>query len=155
MRRLTGVGAALVVVALALAAALPASSQQQGGDQTFRVIEVNTEAKFVNVGRPRPNLGDAIAFHSDLRAGGETIGHDGGTCTIVSVAEPRLPEFQCVVTLWFDEGQITAQGLVQFDEEPFEVAITGGTGAYEGAAGHITVVPRTERRSRLTISLVA
>jgi hypothetical protein len=155
MRRLTGVGTALVVVALALAAALPASSQQQRGDLSFRVMEVTTEGKFVNVGRPRPSLGDALVFHSDLRREGETIGHDGGTCTVVSVEEPRLPEFQCVATLWFDEGQITAQGLVQFNDEPFEVAITGGTGAYEGAAGHITVVPRTERRSRLTISLVA
>ena len=155
MRRLTGVGAALVVVALALAAAVPASSQQQRGDQTLRVIEVSTEGKFVNVGRPGPSLGDELIFHSDLRREGETIGHDGGTCTVVSVEEPRVPEFQCVATLWFEEGQITVQGLVQFTEEAFEVAITGGTGAYEGAAGHITIVSQTERRSRLTISLLA
>jgi hypothetical protein len=154
MRRLTGVGVAVVVVALALAAALPASSQQ-GGDQTFRVVEVTTEAKFLNFGRQGPSLGDQFVFHSDLRREGETIGHDGGTCTVVSVEEPRLPEFQCIATLWFDEGQITAQGLVQFTDEAFEVAITGGTGAYEGAAGHITIAPRTERRSRLIISLVA
>lgn len=154
MRRLTGVGVAAVVVALALAAALPASSQQ-GGDQTFRVIEVTTEAKFLNVGPRGPSLGDEIIFHSDLRREGETIGHDGGTCTVVSVEEPRLPEFQCVATLWFDEGQITAQGLIQFNGKPFEVAITGGTGAYEGAAGHITGVPRSERRTRFIISLAA
>jgi hypothetical protein len=119
------------------------------------VIEVNTEAKFINVGRPGPSLGDAFVFRSDLRREGETIGHDGGTCTVVSVEEGPVPEFQCVATLWFDEGQITAQGLVQFTEEAVEVAITGGTGAYEGAAGHVTVVPRTERRSRLIISLLA
>jgi hypothetical protein len=155
MRRLTGVGAALVVVALALAAAIPASSQQQRGDHTFRVIEVTTEGKFVNVGRPRPSLGDELVFHSDLRREGETIGHDGGTCTVVSVEEPRVPEFQCIATLWFEEGQITAQGLVQFNGEPFQVAVTGGTGAYDGAAGHISIVPRTERRSQLNIVLVA
>jgi hypothetical protein len=154
MRRLTGVGSALAVVALALAAALPASSQQ-GADGTIRVVEVETEAKFVNVGRPRPSLGDKIVFHSDLRSEGETIGHDGATCTVTSLEEAPGGEFQCIGTLWFDEGQITVQGLIQLSAERSEIAITGGTGTYEGASGHVTVVPQTERRTRLIISLVA
>ena len=154
MRWLMGVGTALVVVALAPAAALPASSQQ-GTDGTIRVVEVETEAKFVNVGRPRLSLGDEIVFHSDLRSEGKTIGHDGATCTVTSLEEAPGGEFQCIGTLWFDEGQITVQGLIQASAERSEIAITGGTGAYEGAAGHITFVPQTDRRSRLTISLVA
>jgi hypothetical protein len=155
MRRLMGVGTALVVVALALAAALPASSQQ-GTDGTIRVVEVETEAKFVNVGRPRLSLGDEIVFHSDLRNEGEPIGHDGATCTVTSLEEAPGGEFQCVGTLWFDgEGQITVQGLILASAERSEIAITGGTGTYEGASGHVTFVPQTERRARLIISLVA
>jgi hypothetical protein len=154
MRRLTGVGAAMVVVALALATALPASSQEGRGQSTIRVIEVQTEDNFLDFGRRGPSLGDEFVFHSDLRQEGESIGHDGGTCTVTSLEEGPDGEFQCVATLWFDEGQITVQGLVQFSDEEFEIAITGGTGAYEGAAGHLTIVPRTERRARLTISLL-
>ena len=157
MRRLTGVGAALVIVALAMAAALPAASSQQGLDQTIRVIEVQTEARSLDFGHQGPSLGDEFIFHSDLRTGGESIGHDGGTCTLTSLDEGSMGELQCVVTLWFDEGQITAQGLIQPSEssaERFEVAITGGTGIYVGAAGQITVVPQTGRRSRLIISVV-
>ena len=157
MRRLPSVGAALVIVALAMAAALPAASSQQGLDQTIRVIEVQTEARSLDFGHHGPSLGDEFIFHSDLRTGGESIGHDGGTCTLTSLDEGSMGELQCVVTLWFDEGQITAQGLIQPSEtsaEQFEVAITGGTGIYVGAAGQITVVPQTGRRSRLTISVV-
>ena len=157
MRRLTGVGAALVVVALAMAAALPAASSQRGQDHTIRVIEVQTEADSLDLGHRGPSLGDEFVFHSDLRTDGESVGHDGGTCTVTSLEEGSMGELQCVVTLWFEEGQITAQGLIQPSEtspEQFEVAITGGTGIYVGAAGQITVLPRTERRSRLTISVV-
>jgi hypothetical protein len=154
MRRLTSVGTALLVGALALAAAVPASSQQGRGQSTIRVIEVHTEENFLDLGHRGPSLGDELVFHGDLRSGGESIGHDGGTCTLTSLEEGPEGEFQCVVSLLFDDGQITAQGLIQFSDDEFEVAITGGTGAYEGAVGHIRVVPRTEKRAHLTISLL-
>lgn len=69
-----------------------------------------------------------------------------------------MGEFQCVVTLWFDKGQIPAQGLIEPSEtfpDRFEVAITGGTGAYEGAGGHAKIVQQSENRARLIVSAVA
>jgi allene oxide cyclase-like protein len=63
-----------------------------------------------------------------------------------------------VVTAWLADGQITAQGLIEptgeFPER-FVLAVTGGTGAYEGASGEVHVIQRTETLARIIVHLAA
>jgi hypothetical protein len=54
---------------------------------------------------------------------------------------------------WFGDGQITAQALVSFAEQPPAVPITGGSGKYRGAEGEIHIRPATETKEILTFRL--
>ena len=155
MRRFAAVGAAIAIGALAIASAVPASSDQGSvRHRTIEVVGIGTEENFVDLGDAGPSLGDELVFHEDLRVDGKTVGHDGGVCSATSLEEGTQGEFQCVVTLWFANGQIASQGLIQpsgESPEKFEVVITGGSGAYEGAGGHIKVVEVSETRTRMTL----
>jgi hypothetical protein len=58
----------------------------------------------------------------------------------------RAPQ-NCIATVRLPDGQITLQGLVTFGEEAgngFDVAITGGTGAYRTAHGQATITETEE-----------
>src|SRR5215204_4667632 len=59
--------------------------------------------------------------------------------------------FHCVGTLKVKRGQITLQGLIEVqgedDSGPFTVAITGGTGRYEGAGGKAVIRQVSPTRS--------
>ena len=64
----------------------------------------------------------------------------------------------CVATVSLAGGQITLQGLATFSlsattNPPSDVAITGGTGAYEGASGHVHIEEVSESDSILTFHL--
>jgi hypothetical protein len=82
--------------------------------------------------------------------GGEEVGHDGVVCTIVSL---EREEANCVATAWFSDGQITAQALVSFVEDPPVVSITGGSGKDKGAEGEIHIRPVLETKEILIYRL--
>jgi hypothetical protein len=47
----------------------------------------------------------------------------------------------CHATYTFDDGQITVAGVPDFsqDAETFQLPVTGGSEAYEGASGQVSV----------------
>jgi hypothetical protein len=163
-RRLALVTAALAVVALVLGMGLPASSSGKDDAETFRVVTVITEQEFLDLGAADFSLGDEFIFHEDLLKNGNKVGHDGGVCTVTSLEEGApveggtTGEFQCEVTFWFENGQITTQYLFS---EPTEfpetdtLVVTGGSGAYEGAEGHAKAVLHTATRATVTFHLDA
>ena len=51
------------------------------------------------------------------------------------------------------QGQITIQGLLAGEPTVFKFAITGGTGAYEGAAGTLVVREISNTKELLTFHL--
>ena len=63
-------------------------------------------------------------------------------CTTVR-AEADAFSFLCVGSAELPKGQITIQGLITFTketaEEPFEIAVTGGTGKYRTAHGVLSI----------------
>lgn len=142
-KRLGILGAVMAAVALVLGVALPAAgaSGHAAGHRTFRVTTIVTELSQVDVGAKGPSLGDEIVFSARLLQGGHQVGHQGAVCTTVSL---KRQEAQCVATYFFRGGQITAQALVRLGSPaPYLVAITGGTGQYDGAEGQIYVRPAT------------
>lgn len=134
LKRLGVTGVLVAIGALAVGSVAPATGQGTVG--TVRALSTNTEERFVDVGRQGFSLGDAFVFTSKLTRQGEKVGHTGVVCTITS---RRRGEAQCVGTAWFRGDQITVQGLLAGEPQTFELPITGGTGAYEGAQGTLVV----------------
>jgi type II secretory pathway pseudopilin PulG len=131
-KRLSLLGAAVALVALAVAVVGPAwgSSADEGKERTFRLVAVSTEQNFLDLGAAGNSLGDQIVFTTLLLKGDTQVGHQGGFCTVTSV---QRNETQCVATYSLPGGQITGQALIVLgDPAPYAVAITGGSGKYIG-----------------------
>ena len=87
-------------------------------------------------------------FSNELQ-GGNQVGHGGAVCTTVSL---QRHEARCVATYSFPGRQITA--LIILDSRaPYVVAITGGSGKYQGADGEVVVRPVSGTRGILTFHL--
>lgn len=151
-KRLGVLGAAIAIVALVVGAVSPALGSAGDDDegQTIRVVAITTEQAFVDVGDEGESLGDEFVFSSKLLKGGEEVGHAGVICTIVSLE--RL-EAQCQATAWFDDGQITAQGLVAGEPETIVLPITGGSEKYEGVEGEAHSRRVSETKEIITFHL--
>jgi hypothetical protein len=90
-------------------------------------------------------LGDQIVFTTQLLKGDTEAGYQGGVCTVTSVARG---EAQCIAIYALRGGQITGQALIRLgDPAPYAVAVTGGSGKYEGVEGEVRVDP-AQRRNR-------
>jgi hypothetical protein len=155
MKRLAVLAVAIGVVGLAVGRIVPAAAVDTGGGRTFRVVEKFDELAFVDAGDEGPSLGDTLIFHANLLKRGNKVGHSGGVCTLTSLEEGP-GEFQCNATYWFENGQITVQGLLQPTgqfPELFVIPVTGGSGAYQGAGGELHETQESETRSVLRFHL--
>jgi len=155
IKRLGIMGAVVAVGALAVGSVGPATGEggadrHGDGGQTVRVLSTNTEEDFVDVGKHNFSLGDSFVFTSKLTRHGNKVGHTGVVCTITSTA---MEESQCVGSAWLRRGEITIQGLLAGEPEVFKFAITGGTGAYEGAEGTLVVREVSGNKELLTFNL--
>ncbi|MFP3712156.1 allene oxide cyclase barrel-like domain-containing protein [Puerhibacterium sp. TATVAM-FAB25] len=144
----------MTVATLGLAAGAASSAAARSGndrDHTIRVDATITEVAMVDLGAKGPSLGDQIVFTNELTRGGREVGHEGAVCTAVSL---ERQEAQCVATFELRGGQITVQGLVTLGSmETYALAITGGSGAYQDAAGELRVTPVSDTRGRLVLHL--
>ena len=133
--------AVFAIVALGVLASGPAATAAHGhGKQTLRLVATQIQSEFLDLGTAGPSLGDQFVFSETLFRHGREVGVSGGVCTVTQVVPPYdVVTFHCVATLSLGRGQITLQGLLEFQGEddpgPFTVAITGGTGAFFGASG--------------------
>jgi hypothetical protein len=142
-KRLSLLGAAIALVALAVGAVGPAwgSASDKDRHRTFTVEALTTEQHFEGTA-----LGDQIVFTTRLLRGDTEVGHQGGVCTVTSV---ERVEAQCLATYSLPGGQITGQALIRLgDPAPYLVAVTGGSGRYKGVEGEIRVRPATETNPR-------
>jgi hypothetical protein len=142
-KRSVVLGAAVALVALAVGVVSPAwgSSSSKDKQTTFTVEALTTEQNFEGTG-----LGDQIVFTTQLLKGDTEVGHQGGVCTVTSVARA---EAQCIATYSLRGGQITGQALIVLgDPAPYAVAITGGSGKYKGVEGEVRVDPASETQPR-------
>lgn len=96
-------------------------------------------------------VNDQLTVTSEKKGGGyPIIGYASGTCTFTRVApdgqakgSPYNSDLQdCVVTAVLPKGSITGQGVVIGKpgvDQPATLAVTSGTGSYEGAGGIVKV----------------
>ena len=169
-KRMGVVGLAIALVAVGVGVVTPAlsaspvgvgvvtpassASPDKYGQRTIRLVAVNTEFNFVDLGAEGDTLGDYFVFTHRLKRHGERVGHVSGQCTIVSVARPES-EPQCVVTASLPRGLITGQTLIGPHGATGDIvqAITGGTGRFTGAEGTILIQGIDDIRERWTFYL--
>jgi hypothetical protein len=147
-----GIASALALVATAgtVAAAGATSGPQDAG----RVIHLTTKQAYQSVidnGTPGFGADDIVVFSNDLYQRETKIGKDGGTCTVVRPDEGGGLTMQCTGTNTLPGGQIAVQGLAA-PGQPFELAITGGTGRYRDVRGQ--VIGKNTSDNTMDITLV-
>lgn len=127
--------------AVAAAVALPATGQQAPATRTLTLTSVQAkDAEHAIDAPPRgDSVGDRFVFASTLRSGGKLAGRMEGDCLAVDL---KFEGMQCTLTAVLADGSITLQGAsltkhIAGATAPTQdvYAITGGTGAYVGAAG--------------------
>jgi len=135
----------MVVLGMLMPAAPMAQASGHGDKtRTLRIVAVEIQSEFLDLGTPGPSLGDELVFSETLFKKKREVGTSGVVCTVVQAVAPYdVLTFHCVGTLSLRSGQITLQGLIEVQGEddpgPFVVAITGGTGKYRGAGGEAKV----------------
>jgi hypothetical protein len=153
MRKRLGVlGISIAAAAVTVGVALPAagSSGSAGSQHRFRVTATLTEGAQLDLGTTGPSLGDEIVFTGKLLQGGHQTGHQGGTCTTVSM---QRHEAECLATYSFRGGRITAQTVIVLGSpKRYQAAVTGGTGRYAGAEGVVHVRPATATNPNGTLT---
>jgi hypothetical protein len=129
----------LLLVAAGVSATGAASDTSSSDDKGGQVIQLTTKQVhqgFVDNGDPGFSVDDQFVFSNDLYQEGEKVGEDGGTCTVTRIATGGAVTLHCLGTNSLPGGQISVQGLAA-PGEPFELAITGGTGHYRKARGQV------------------
>jgi hypothetical protein len=108
-------------------------------------LETHKVQHVIDVGTPGFGIGDVITVVSRLTTheGATKLGVLHEVCTVVRTKELSL---QCTSTAEFAGGAISATGeFPPGGPDDFEV-ITGGTGTYEGASGHVQTLPAPNHR---------
>lgn len=150
------IGAAAVISAMGVTYA--AADDGHGATQQRVLHLTDQQTQNAQIGAPNPDslLGLRFVGADDIFNQSRLVGHAGRSCEAVADLNEQGVRFQCVVTLTLEDGSITAQALPTFTPEglvDFEMAITGGTGAYRHARGFIAVDQVTQTESHLTVDL--
>ena len=148
MRKLVPL-AALLALAAAVGSGTLATASSTSATQTMTIVAVDlpkTE-RYVDAGAKGDTPGDAIFFQEKLLRNGKKAGGSDVMCVFVSRNAGR-----CHGTLRLGNGTLEASGGTRFGGR-FSLPVVGGTGAYAGAAGVLTVVALSEKRSRYVLEL--
>jgi hypothetical protein len=152
---LAGAGAAALVLGLAAFTSASAHSTAPAA-QSVHFVAKTTQLTSIDLPPAGFGQGDEVVFHDQLLRGGGTIGHDGGACQATLVAKGQVPQFQCLVTFVFKDGQVTVQGLLNIaNPASFQgtFAVTGGTGIYREARGQATIHQTSATLATITLSI--
>ena len=121
---------------------------------TLRLEARGGTSTFVNVRHlSRPAVGDEVILAQPVYSAAhpsQLVGH--GVVTVIFVAPPRVSQDHA--TLVLKNGQIDAAGVEA--SNPFQLAVTGGTGQYQNARGQATVklLPGPGNKALITVSLL-
>ena len=154
MRALIGVALLLGATALALSVVtLLREDDPQSREVRLGLTEQEDEFKFSDVApearsEEDVSAGDSFVFSGDVS--GERKGRLAGACAVVDKGEPT-----CHATYTFDDGQITVAGVPDFSQEAetFQLPVTGGSDAYEGASGQVRVRENGQAKHDMTLRL--
>lgn len=98
----------------------------------LRLQELQYEA--VDLGSAGLSLGDMSVYSGTAVENDRKVGHGAGTSQVVRVDGGRTTS-QVVITIELDRGTLTMQSLRTGEASSLDMAITGGTGAFNDARG--------------------
>ena len=138
-RRPIALGA--VAAALVTAALVASAGSAQAPPTTLHLV--GKPQKGVGFSpKSAPRQGDRFGFGDTVT--GDDTGHDRGICTFMKGG------LVCTVEVQLSKGTLTAQGVVPERSNKTPIAITGGTGAYDGARGTALV---TDQQNQTTVDI--
>jgi hypothetical protein len=137
----------IATAAVALAAGGPAAATGSAQSQVTSLRLVSTSQSRVGFfpAHKRIRQGDRLGF------GQAITGSDRGISRILCTAIGR--QLMCTIQLRLAHGNLTAQGFVPQHANRTPIAITGGTGAYDGARGTAFATDVSGSRSVIEVSL--
>jgi hypothetical protein len=102
-------------------------------------------------------VNDQLATTQRTPGGYPIVGLDAGVCTLTRISGKGVAQTlaNCVVTATWQNGSLTVQGVLRFQSQQPQasvLAITGGTGRFDGAHGTVGV-RFTKEFKVLTITL--
>lgn len=163
MRSLAVVGVAAALVATVIATA--GGQTPQG--RTLVLIELTKGATFGSVDNPpkstltherqpqRLSVGDLEVFSLPVAdQQGHRHGRLDGQCVATRPGTPRVHEEFCTAAFRLNDGRISLATAQIGESSTFVAAVTGGTGAYEGARGTLTSIMSKSGRSTDTLHLL-
>lgn len=123
------------------ALALPAFAMQGETTMTIHVVERATTDIVTDTGEEGDSVGDILTFANEVydENNEAQVGTDNGYCFRTEAGAA----WECAWTVTLEDGQITVQGPF-LDAGDSVLAITGGTGAYAGARGQMTLSAHNE-----------
>lgn len=156
-----GVVAATAVSLAAVATRAPAFHDphsldgNRDGERTkvIRLTSTGTGTTMIDNGAPGVGIGDQIIITANLFRNGAGYGTEAAVCTRVA-AQTTL----CTGTFSLPRGQVSWQhhhtNPVGSPPSDFDIAVTGGTGAYATARGYAHIARTAESGGALTLYLV-
>jgi hypothetical protein len=156
-RNLAGV-AALGLAATAIVTATPSSNATGDAAQpttlVLRFAGRDAEHKHLDIGRKGDSVGDRYLSAVTLKSDGEVAGRFQYGCTVL---DETFRGHLCTVAVLLEDGSITfaaggvSEPVGSIEPEGDVFAVTGGTGAYQGAEGQLEVA---DNGSAVTITLL-
>ena len=121
------------------------------------MTEKNVTSGFSDAAPTGFSVGDTASFYSTLTntSDGTAAGYDTVHCVVERVlsAASQSGVLQCFATVRLQSGTLSVQGNLWQNNTSSRLAVTGGTGAYEGAKGNVVVPPGDSETTKLTITL--
>jgi hypothetical protein len=94
----------------------------------------------------RPHQGDRFGFGDKLS--GDDTGIDRGVCTFVG------KQSLCDIQVQLSKGTLSLQGFISEKVHNDTIAVTGGTGAYNGARGTAVANQVSNSTTNITVNLL-
>jgi Allene oxide cyclase barrel like domain len=136
---ITGASAVVTASLMMTASAASTAEQEPRHDDNVLNFDLQFQDSVVDVGAAGFTVGDPIVLNDTvLNRHGRAVGVQGGTCTITALLAQGHFRTYCTGSIQLPGGQLAFQGLVT-DAPVKNLAVTGGTGRYAGAAGTAVV----------------
>ena len=111
-----------------------------GKPRVLTVVEHALSDTVADIGAAGDSLGDVLAFGNPIfdASNAQEIGRDQGYCIRTNVGEA----WECNWTVLLAQGSVVVEGPFYDDLRDSQLAITGGSGAFRGAQGEMTLHAR-------------
>jgi hypothetical protein len=143
-----GIGLSAGIGAAAMAAALASpGAAQTGGTELHLVATSQKSAEFFPHHHPHP--GDQLGFGDKIS--GDDTGIARAVCTLAGGPGKGLP---CTIWVKLSKGTLAFQGMLPEKSTNAPIAITGGTGAYNGARGTAYATDESKAKTKIVVDLL-